>query len=66
MPAPHHSVFYGPDALSVAQPTMSEHAYLSTFFLLSEIVVLLTVPPKPKVTIEVIPCQSNTTIGILL
>jgi len=25
MPAPHHSVFYRPDALSAAQPTASEH-----------------------------------------
>jgi len=24
-PAPHHSVFYGPDALPAAQPTASEH-----------------------------------------
>jgi len=23
--APHHSVFYRPDALSAAQPTMSKH-----------------------------------------
>ena len=25
MPAPHHSVFYRPDALPAAQPTVSEH-----------------------------------------
>ena len=25
MPAPHHSVFYTPDALSAAQPTASKH-----------------------------------------
>jgi len=25
MPAPHHSVFYRPDALSAAQPTVSKH-----------------------------------------
>jgi len=25
MPAPHHSVFYGPDALPVTQPTTSKH-----------------------------------------
>ena len=25
MPAPHHSSFYGPDALPVAQPTASKH-----------------------------------------
>ena len=25
MPAPHHSVFYRPDALPVAQPTVSKH-----------------------------------------
>jgi len=25
MPAPHHSVFYRPDALPVAQPTASKH-----------------------------------------
>jgi len=25
MPAPHHSVFYGPDALPVAQETASKH-----------------------------------------
>jgi len=26
-PAPHHSVFYGPDALPDAQPTVSRHCY---------------------------------------
>ena len=25
MPAPHHSVFYRPDALPAAQPTVSKH-----------------------------------------
>jgi len=25
MPAPHHSEFYRPDALPVAQPTASKH-----------------------------------------
>ena len=25
MPAPHHSVFYRPDALPAAQPTASKH-----------------------------------------
>jgi len=25
MPAPHHPVFYGPDALPAAQPTVSKH-----------------------------------------
>jgi len=24
-PVPHHSIFYGPDALSDAQPTVSKH-----------------------------------------
>jgi len=34
MPAPHHSVFYRPDALPAAQPTVSEHfcsAFCSAF-----------------------------------
>ena len=26
-PAPHHSVFYRPDALTAAQPTASEHCH---------------------------------------
>jgi len=26
-PAPHHSVFYRPDALPAAQPTASKHSY---------------------------------------
>jgi len=25
MPAPHHSIFYSPDALPDAQPTASKH-----------------------------------------
>jgi len=25
MPAPHHSIFYKPDALPDAQPTVSKH-----------------------------------------
>jgi len=28
MPAPHHSVFYRPDALPAAQPTASKHRRL--------------------------------------
>jgi len=31
MPAPHHSVFYRPDALSAAQPTASKHCKQSWF-----------------------------------
>jgi len=27
MPAPHHSVFYRPDALPAAQPTVSKHLH---------------------------------------
>ena len=35
MPAPHHSVFYRPDALPVAQPTASKHwRYLDSQYLL--------------------------------
>ena len=30
-PAPHHSVFYRPDALPVAQPTASKHGRLSGY-----------------------------------
>jgi len=29
MPAPHHSVFYRPDALPAAQPTVSEKEYVN-------------------------------------
>jgi len=30
MPAPHHSVFFRPDALPATQPTASKHFYLTT------------------------------------
>ena len=33
MPAPHHSVFYRPDALPAAQPTASKHWRLTTLTL---------------------------------
>jgi len=39
MPVPHHSVFYRPDALPVAQPTASKHWRQSQRKLLSQISV---------------------------
>ena len=40
-PVPHHSIFYRPDALPVAQPTASKHWRHSTFYLLTYLLTFL-------------------------
>ena len=44
-PAPHHSVFYRPDALPAAQPTVSKHWRHIFTYLLKYICFMFSAPP---------------------
>jgi len=46
MPIPHHSIFYGPDALPDAQPTVSKHCYNSTF-----LIILMTISQQQDIAL---------------
>ena len=53
MPAPHHSVFYRPDALLAAQPTASEHwrQYKPSYIRRKQTVIHLPTPPENVTTL---------------
>jgi len=54
-PAPHHSVFYRPDALPAAQPTASKHWHINMIIIIKEkkiIIINVFVWHRKVVTLE--------------
>ena len=64
MPAPHHSVFYRPDALPAAQPTASKHwrqkiVYLLTYYLHHTWTTSSGLPAHTCITLASLPLKSD-------